>query len=158
MQRDIDRGELAVGISILALAAIVLWQAGAIPQSALYAVVGPRVVPYIVGAGLALLGAGLIVAALRNAWGRDPADDAVAIDWRALAWIGVGLVLNVVLIAPLGFIISSTLLFACVARGFGSRAWPRDAGIGLAIALVAYVCFEKLLGIRIGAGILEGIL
>ena len=38
-----------------------------------------------------------------------------------------------------------------------SAAWLRDLVVAVLLALVAYVGFDKLLGINIGAGILEGI-
>jgi putative tricarboxylic transport membrane protein len=45
-----------------------------------------------------------------------------------------------------------------VARGFGSKAILRDAGIGAAFALIAYFGFAQTLSINIGAGILENAL
>ena len=151
-----SRGEIAVAGAVLALAAIILWQAGTIP-SPLYAQLGPRVAPYIVGGGLTVLGAALMAAALTRRWRAEPEEDG-APDLPALAWLAGGLALNVVLIQPLGFVIASTLLFAFVARAFGARNWVRSGAIGLAIALLAYFGFEKLLGIHVGAGILEGVI
>ena len=150
------QGEASVAVAVLALAGIIVWQAGTIP-SPLYAQLGPRVAPYIVGAGLAILGAALLVAALTRRW-RAEAEEDGAPDLPALAWLSAGLVLNVLLIQPLGFVLASTILFAFVARGFGSTRWLRNAAIGLAIALLAFVGFEKILGIHVGAGILEGVL
>ncbi|MCA3600465.1 MAG: tripartite tricarboxylate transporter TctB family protein, partial [Methylobacterium sp.] len=54
-----------------------------------------------------------------------------------------------------GFILSSTLLFACVARGFGSRKLLRDALIGFGLALISYVGFDRILGYKIGSGLIE---
>ncbi|MFM8678088.1 MAG: tripartite tricarboxylate transporter TctB family protein [Alphaproteobacteria bacterium] len=150
------RGEASVAVAVLALAALIIWQAGTIPTP-LYAQLGPRVAPYIVGAGLAVLGAALLAAALSRRWQAEPEEEG-APDLPALAWLAGGLVLNVLLIQPLGFIVASTALFAFVARGFGSTRWLRNAAIGLAIALLAYLGFEKVLGIHVGAGILEGVL
>lgn len=150
------QGEVAVGIGVLGLASVVIWQAGTIP-SPLYAQLGPRVAPYIVGSGLAVLGTALLASAIAGRWRADPEEDG-APDLPALAWMAAGLVLNVVLIQPLGFVLASTVLFAFVARGFGSRRWTRNAAIGLSIALLTYLGFERLLGIRVGAGILEGVL
>ena len=79
-------------------------------------------------------------------------------DWPSLGWLGLGLVLNLTLIGPLGFVIASTLMFVCVARAFGSRRPLFDTGVGVIVALVAYLGFDKVLGINIGAGILEGLL
>ena len=151
-----DQGEKAVAIAVLALAAVILWQAGTIP-SPLYAQLGPRVAPFIVGAGLAILGGALLISAISGNWRADPEEDD-APDLPGLAWLGGGLVLNVVLIQPLGFVVASTLLFAFTARAFGARNWMRNAAIGFAIALLTYLGFEKLLGIHVGAGIFEGVI
>jgi hypothetical protein len=81
--------ELIVGLAVLALSGIVVWQAGEIAASPLYAQVGPKFVPYAVGLGLGLLGAGLIAAATIGGWRTEP-DDAGGIDWRAMGWLGAG--------------------------------------------------------------------
>lgn len=148
-------GELIVGLAVLGFAGLVLWQAGEIAASPLYAQVGPKFVPYLVGAGLGLLGAGLCIEALSGRW-RTETDEAGPPDWHALAWLAAGMVFNCVLIGPAGFIIASTMMFACVARAFAATNWPVNLGIGLAIALGAYLAFDRLLGININAGILEG--
>ena len=57
-----------------------------------------------------------------------------------------------------GFIIASTLLFVCTALAFGSRNVARDAAIGFALAFVAYVGFDRVLGYKIGSGLIEGLL
>lgn len=67
----------------------------------------------------------------------------------------LGLVLNVALIDVAGFIIASTVLFALTARAFGSRQGVRDAAIGFALATVAYIGFDRVLGYRIGSGLVE---
>ena len=76
-------------------------------------------------------------------------------DRLALGWVLGGLALNVLTIGPLGFTLASVLLFVCVTRGFGSRQLLRDAAIGGAFALVAYLGFAKTLNINIGAGLVE---
>ena len=154
----IARGELAVALGVLALAALVGWRTAAIPFSPLYSQVGPTVIPWIVTAGLAVLGALLLVKALTGGWVHESEDAEPPVNRVAMAWLALGLFLNVALIGTLGFIIASTLMFVCVARAFGSLAWPRDAGIALVLCLAAYLGFSRLLGISIGAGILEGIL
>ena len=58
---------------------------------------------------------------------------------------------------PLGFTAASTVLFMLVAYGFGSRKPLRDAAIGFAVAIVAYLGFARLLGVNIGAGLVEGL-
>jgi putative tricarboxylic transport membrane protein len=148
-------GQTAVAIGVLALAGIVAQQTTVIPISPLYAKVGPTVFPWMVVGGLALLGLLLLVDALRGGWPADDGDAQVRTDWRALGWVVAGLVANVALIGPLGFILASTLLFCCVARGFGSAQLPRDAAIAFVFSALTYVGFARVLGINIGAGLIE---
>lgn len=131
-----------------------LWQVYEIPVSPLYAQIGPTVMPMFTALGLGALGLLLLLSALRGGWQPEEEREAPP-DWAALAWIIAGLVLNVVLIGPAGFTVASVILYVCVARGFGSRNPLRDAGIGLAFALIAYFGFAKTLGINIGAGLVE---
>jgi putative tricarboxylic transport membrane protein len=99
----------------------------------------------------------LLVQALRGGW--QPAEERdLAIDWRAIAWVAAGLALNAALIVPLGFTLSSALMFTVIARGFGSSNLLRDAGIGVALSLIAYFGFAKALGVSLGQGPLERLL
>ena len=50
---------------------------------------------------------------------------------------------------------ASMLLFACTARAFGSRRIGRDLLIGFAFAAIVFFGFAQLLGINIGAGLLQ---
>ena len=154
-----NRGPALGGAGVVAFGLLVLYQTTQIPVSPLYSKVGPTIFPYMVAAGLLLLGAALIAQAWRGEWGETDADsDDQPTDRRSLGWLALGLFLNVALIDFLGFVIASTILFVCTARAFGSTRWPRDLGIAAALALLAYLGFAKLLGISIGAGVLEGIL
>lgn len=56
------------------------------------------------------------------------------------------------LIRPAGFVIASTLMFALVARAFGSRRVIRDTSIGLAIALIVFFAFSRALGVVLPTG------
>ena len=147
-------GETIIALGVLVLAVAIFWQTLTIPVSPIYAKVGPTVMPMITAAGLALLGAMLMYEALTGGW-RTEEEKNVTPDRPALLWITAGLVLNVLLIGNAGFTVASVVLFVCVARGFGSKAIVRDAGIGAAFALVAYFGFAQSLGINIGAGIVE---
>jgi len=147
-------GEIIIAAGVLALAVVVFWQTMSIPVSPIYAKVGPTVVPMITAFALALLGVLLMMSALTGGWQTEE-ERSVKPDRLALLWIAAGLVLNVLLIGTAGFTIASTILFVCVARGFGSKAIVRDAAIGAAFALVAYFGFAQTLGINIGSGIVE---
>lgn len=148
-----------IGAGVMAFAILVGYQTTRIPVSPLYSKVGPTIFPYMVAAVLLVLGILLVLQAVQGQWGETDADaDEAPPDLRALGWLGAGLIVNVALIDFLGFIIASTIMFVCTCRAFGSRALLRDVIVAVVLALIAYLGFDKLLGISIGAGILEGIL
>lgn len=149
-------GEVAVAACLVALAVLSIWQTLVIPVSPIYARVGPTLFPWIASSGLLLISLALLVQALRG--GFAGVDDQLSIDWPSLAWVAAGLAVNVALIGTLGFVFAATAMFVCVARGFGSTRPGRDALIGAVVALTSYLGFEKLLGVNIGAGILEGMI
>lgn len=157
-RRPVAGWELLVGIGVVILAGVMAWQTSEIPVAQAYARVGPKVIPYMVAFGLLALGGLLCIAACRGGWAHEAEEEPGEVDWRALGWLGLGLLVNVSLIAWLGFILASSLMFVCVARAFGSTQWRRDLAAAVLLCLVAYLGFDKLLGINIGAGILEGVL
>ncbi len=150
-------GETIIAAGVLVLAAVIFWQTAIIPVSPVYAKVGPTIVPYISAIGLAGLGLLLLYSALTGGW-QPEEEKEITPDRPALLWVVLGLALNVLLITYAGFTIASVALFVCVARGFGSKAILRDAGIGAAFALITYFGFAQTLSINIGAGILENAL
>jgi len=147
-------GELAVALGVLALALVVFWRTQAIPVSPIYAKVGPRVMPLIAAGGLTLLALALVVSAFRGGW-QSEEERETRPDHFALLWVGAGLLLNALLIGPLGFTLASIVLFVCVTRGFGSRRIFTNAVTAGIFALVAYFGFAKTLGINIGGGLIE---
>ena len=146
--------DVGVGAGVVAAAIVVGWQTYVIPDSAVYAKVGAKIVPWLATALLGLLGVALTLQGLRGGWEHD---DAGGFDYRAFGTLVAGLVLNVALIDSAGFILASVVLFAMTARAFGSRMILRDASIGLALAVVAYVGFDRVLGYKIGSGLIESL-
>jgi len=150
--------DLAVGLGVVALGALAGWLTWVIPVTPVYAVVGPKLVPALIAGALVLFGLLLTGAALRGGWSADIPEVAEAgpPNVVALAWLGGGMLLNLVLIEPLGFALSAAVQFVCTARAFGSRSPLRDAGIALLVSLGAFFLFVEALGVNIGAGLLEG--
>jgi putative tricarboxylic transport membrane protein len=144
---------VAFGVAALGLAAA--WQTTLIPQ-VLYTTVGPSVFPWFVAVFLLVLGVLLLLEAFKGGWAAD--QEGTLTEWGALGWVTLGLLLNVGLIEWIGFILASTIMFALVARGFGSRQIFRDAGIGFALAIVSYVGFDRILGYKIGSGLIESLI
>jgi putative tricarboxylic transport membrane protein len=147
--------ETVLGLGVVLVALLAVWQTASIPVSPLYSKVGPTIFPYIASVLLLVLGALLTLQGLGGGW--QPEDEKeVPLDWKAMAFVGAGLFANVVLIGPLGFTIASTVMFTLIAWGFGSRTPWRDAPIGFVLALAAYFGFATGLGVNIGRGPLEG--
>jgi putative tricarboxylic transport membrane protein len=147
-------GAIAVALGFILVGIVVGYETSQI-ASPPYAKVGPRVFPGVIAGGLILLGLALLWDAWSGRWKAVEEDEPSPTDWRALGWLGFGLLFNVALIGVVGFTLASTVLFASVARAFGSAKPLRDTGIGLVFALVVYIGFAKLLGINMGSGIIE---
>jgi putative tricarboxylic transport membrane protein len=154
----VDRADLGVGLFVLGLGGLALWQASVIPASPIYSQIGPKAVPYAVAALLALLGLGLVISSLRGGWSHtlEEVREAPPTNWRALGLLGAGLIANLALIGPLGFSLAASAQFVLTAAAFGSRRPLRDAVLALVLTLLVWFGFVQLLGVNIGAGLLEG--
>ncbi len=106
--------------------------------------IAEMVFPGVVGFGL-LVSGGLLLAR-RGSETRAPGNR------RALGFVGLGAVADVVLLEPAGFVVASSILFCCAAHGFGSRRWARDAILGLAFSTGAYLLFTRALSLSLPAG------
>ncbi|MFO0990210.1 MAG: tripartite tricarboxylate transporter TctB family protein [Alphaproteobacteria bacterium] len=152
----IEVSELAIGLVLLALAAVVAGDARGLAPGSIYGV-GPGVAPMMVAGGLALLGLATVFAAWRPrpAAGADAAE-AGAIDWAAVVVIVATLAAMIALMTlGGGFILASTALFAGTAWAFGRRAPAADVLIGLALALIVYAVFTRALTLALPEGPLE---
>lgn len=157
------RAELILSAGVLLLgigATVVAWS---LPEAGGYARVGPNVVPKIVSAALILLGVWLLAETVTGGYrSRVPDDPAErgehAFLFNAFAWITAGLVAQMLLIGNAGFVIAGAVLFACVARGFGSQRSLRDAIAGLVLAALVFLFFVRFLNVNLPAGWLKPLL
>ncbi|MBX9701217.1 MAG: tripartite tricarboxylate transporter TctB family protein [Acetobacteraceae bacterium] len=147
--------DLLVGVFVLLLGGLALWQALVIPVTPLYGQVGPKVVPFVVAGGLIVLGGCLLFVALRGGWSWALEDSAGPVNRRALTLLGAGLLANLALIGVFGFAIAATAQFVLVAAAFGSRRTLRDLVLALVLSLAVWFLFVEALGVNIGAGLLE---
>lgn len=149
-------GPIVVALAVLGLGIGVVWMTTLIAVSPAYARIGPTFFPRIVGTALIVLGALLLFSAGTGRWKCEATDpDELQPDLIPLAWVGGGLVLNLLLIVPLGFILSSSLMYLMVAKGFGARRVWFTALVGFILAFIAYYGFAQLLGLRMGGGLIE---
>jgi putative tricarboxylic transport membrane protein len=123
---------------------------------------GPRALPFLVGGLLFACAVVLAVDVLRGGHGEAEMGEDVDLghpsDWRVVLPLLAVFVANVVLVERLGWVLSGTVLFWGSAWALGSRHHVRDGVIAVAISLVTFYAFYAGLGIRLPAGLLEGVL
>src|SRR5262245_40094483 len=140
-----------LGVAVAALGAVWLHGAWSLPPTATYAAIGPGLFVTIVGIGLLVLGALLVVAAVRGErFEPQEAEDADASrePSRRAFWLTVlAGVLPVFLVRLLGFPVAAALAFALVARAFDSRRLAFDLALGLGLGIACWLLFSRFLGL-----------
>ena len=146
-------GEIILGIALAVAGVLLLIGTTSITVAPVYSRVGPRVFPFLVAGGLIVVG---LLNVLESWKGKQtPPDEHKATPWP-IALISAAILADALLLERLGFVVSSTMLFALVAAGFGSRRHLRNLLVGLALASLAYVTFVYGLGLNLPGGILTG--
>ncbi|MFI6557060.1 tripartite tricarboxylate transporter TctB family protein [Streptomyces griseus] len=158
-----EHSELGVCVLLFALGALVLTDALTMNVDiAQRGPIGPRTVPFVVGAGLLLVGALLAVDVLRGGRGEAEGGEDVDLDepadWRTVLLLAGVFLATAVLIGPLGFPIAGALLFWGSAYALGSRHHDRDPLIAAGLSLFTYFVFDNLLGVPLPGGPLMGVL
>mgnify|MGYP000047143381 CR=1 FL=1 len=149
--RSFNGPYVIVGVALLAVAAITIWDASTMRIRAQYGV-GADAASYLVAGFLVLLAAGHLIGAFR----RHDDLESEPTDWRAIGWIALALAGLVGAIGlGGGFILGSTLLFAFTARAFGRKAILVDLLIGVVLAFLVYLLFHGLLTLHLPEGPLE---
>lgn len=124
--------------------------------------VGPRAMPLVVGALLIVISVLYAIDVARGGHGEAEAGEDIdlghAADWKTVGMLAGAFALNAVLIEPLGWVISGSLLFFMSAFALGNRHHVRGLAIGIALALITFYAFAIGLGVNLPAGILQGIL
>ncbi|MGE0061278.1 MAG: tripartite tricarboxylate transporter TctB family protein [Xanthobacteraceae bacterium] len=148
-----DLAGLAIAAALLVAAAMVLWDTEGLSLGSTYGI-GPKAMPYVIAAGLALLA----IANAAMAW-RGGFPPRESFDARAVVLILGGFA---VLIAIIdfggGFIPATAILFAATAAAFGRRAFHIDLAVGAALAVAVFLLFDKLLTLSLPAGPIERLL
>ena len=158
-----NAAEVALSLGVLALGAGVAAVTATLPSEGGYVGIGPNFIPAVVAGGIILLGLWLAFEAFTGGWRNAAPDEAAArgehaFSGAAFGWISAGLFVHMALIGWAGFVVAGVVLFACVARGFGSRRIARDLALGLALSVAIYAFFVKLLNVNLPAGWLAPLL
>lgn len=162
-ERTRGRSELGVAGFLVALGAVVAWDATRISTDfATRGPVGPKAVPVIVAVLLLVTGVLLAVDVLRGGRGEmeggEDVDLSHGTDWKTVGIVVAAFLGNALLIETLGWAVSGALLFFVVAYGLGSRRYVRDAVISVTVSVGSFYLFALGLGITLPPGILRGIL
>jgi putative tricarboxylic transport membrane protein len=83
----------------------------------------------------------------------EDAEVHLPMDWISFAWVSGGIIAYGLAIEHAGFILSSTVLFVMVARGFNSRRWLLNAATGLVLAVIVFAIFNYGLGLTLPTGV-----
>ena len=155
-------GETLLALAVVVFGLLIIWQTTLIRLTPAYSKVGPRVIPYIIGAGLVLVGIWLAIEARtgRGVTGSSDSEDAdltLPTDWRTVGSLALALLAYLLLIEWAGFIIASAVLFVWAAIAMGSRRYARDIVIGIVLATVLFLIFNRGLGLDLPAGVMMGI-
>jgi putative tricarboxylic transport membrane protein len=161
--RQVDKAQYLVCAVLVAVGAFLIYDALTLEAGfAKVDPVGPKLFPIAIGGTLIVLAIVLAIAIPRGSVGEADAGEDVDPntpgDWRTVGLL-VGLfVAVIVLVEPLGWVITGTLLFAGAATILGNRHYVRNIVIGAVLALISFYGFYSGLGIPLPAGILDGIL
>lgn len=144
-----------VGLALVLVGIGLLVSAQDISVSPAVVLLGPRLFPSIVAIGLIVLGALTIISALASSLPK--AEPASAIPKLENDWLGfltalAGPVLFLLTVEALGFAIAAALLFAAVARAFGSRRLLADLALGLVMGVLILFVFSFGLGLALPVG------
>ncbi|MEV0792689.1 tripartite tricarboxylate transporter TctB family protein [Kribbella sp. NPDC050459] len=124
--------------------------------------IGPKPVPIVLGVLLLVVAALYAADVARGGTGAaeegEDVDVTSPVDWRTVLLLIAAFVVNLVLIDPLGWVISGTVLFWGSAFALGSRHHIRNLVIAVALALITFYAFAIGLGVNLPAGVLQGIL
>jgi putative tricarboxylic transport membrane protein len=153
--RGLRVGEAVLAAFILLLGVFVAVETALLRTGPGYAAIGPKLFPWLVAAGLLLVGVALLYEARTGAVAHPAGFD---LDLPPTLVVTAGLILQMVLIRPAGFVIASALLFVAVAYALGSRRVVLNAAVGLVLCAVTYIAFTRGLGLVLPAGVLGALL
>lgn len=160
--RTVDRAQYGLAAFLAVVGVYTVIDASTLQPGFSDDYLGPKALPYVIGAGLVVLAGWLAVATARGDVpeaedGEDVELDS-GTDWPTVARLVGVFLANIVLIDLLGWAITGALLFAGSAAALGSRTHLRDLAVGVVLSVGTWYAFYVGLGVPIPAGVLDGVL
>lgn len=153
IERRPNRAAFIIAALLAVVGGVLLWQGFALPDKGGYAGMGSGGLPKFIGTGLLILSACHVYVGVSGGHEITAPGQMIPV-----LWVGAGLLLQLLLLKPLGFSIASGLLFAFTAAGFGRGRLFITLPIGVALALAIYGVFDQLLQLKLPAGLPETLL
>ncbi|NMR28533.1 tripartite tricarboxylate transporter TctB family protein [Crystallibacter degradans] len=160
-QRGGKSGIRIAAVVLLLGAAIILYDAISISERGGLAPGEPGFFPMAVGVGLVVVS---LLFLLRTTLMQDKAlfvyaaEEQSETHWNTVWLVIAALVAYAFVLQPVGYIVSTSLFFVGIAWVAGSRRWIRDIIVAVLFSAAIYFGFTELLGVRLPAGILQGVL
>ncbi len=142
-------GEAILGGVVLGLGLFIAIETSQLEVAPTHAAIGPTLFPFLIATGLLIVGALVLYQAF---FGHIAHERGFELDWRAVAFVSVGLIAQMFLLESLGWIIATTVLFMAATMAFGSRRLVLDAAIGVVLTGLAFVVFNYGLGLTLPIG------
>lgn len=148
-----SRAPLLAGLALVVLGVVMVREAFTVPVGA-DLISGPRLFPVVITVVFLALAACYLVQELVKV-GRSLTTHGERLgDWqRVAAMTGLLLAYGLVL-EPVGYILSTFVLFLGGCWLLGSRAWRRDVIVGVGLSLGIYLLFTQLLAVRLPPGVI----
>jgi putative tricarboxylic transport membrane protein len=156
-RQNVSIAGATIGIGLVLLGGVIGFDAMTMRVPPTYAKVGPHIFPVVVSIGLVITGLLIVFRAFVPKAEPVVAAEDASTDWRAVAIVSVGFILNALLLKTLGFILTALGLFLIVTFALGSRRYLRDFVTGVILATVTYFGFTRGLGLQLPAGIFAGV-
>jgi putative tricarboxylic transport membrane protein len=132
-----------------------IWQVAALPAMANERIISPRAWPTGVAVIVALAAVAVSLGALLQRWDMVPKDAGSDIgSWRDVLVTLAAILAFVLIVEPLGYLLSSFLLVSGLSLLVSPTKWIRNLFAAAVFAVLSSVLFAGLLGIRLPDGII----
>jgi putative tricarboxylic transport membrane protein len=142
-------GEAVLGGVVLGLGLFIAIETSLLEVAPSNAAIGPRLFPSLIAFGLLAVGVAVLWQAF---FGHVAHERGFELDWRAVALVSAGLLLQMFLVESLGWIIATVLLFTATSLAFAERRLVVTVLIGLALSGLTFAIFNYGLGLTLPIG------